>query len=284
MRFNKMKPNNNDDNNDEFQRNSNLFASSSSTSMQPSSEMNTNNLFVVGTIKVDEHSRLTFSKRIKTVFPVFPGDTIAVYQEMATNDLIFKVQRYNEVTDIWSIKRKKNNVTSLTNNNPLKEKYNKKNENLSNVYVKNKRQIPQLTSEIKIMIIDDEPDVIETYKVALYEYSKEEYEKPYVITTFASSIDAAKHFLEISRDNKNSTPYYDLIIIDVKIPDINGIQLYQILKIIDLNSKIIFISALDAVNDLAGVLPGIKLEDIIKKPCDIGEFYSKVKDKIHSYN
>ncbi len=283
MRFNKMRPNNDDDD-DEFQKKSNLFASSSSTSMHPSPEINTNNLFVVGTIKVDEHSRLTFSKRIKTVFPVFPGDTIAVYQEIATNDLIFKVQRYNKVTDIWTIKRKKNNVTSLVNNNQLKERYNTKNENLSNLDVKNKRQIPQLKSEIKIMLIDDEPDVIETYKVALYEYSKEEYEKPYTITTFASSIDAVKHFLEITRNSKISTPYYDLIIIDVKIPDINGIQLYQILKIIDLNIKIIFISALDAVNDLAGVIPGIKLEDIIKKPCDIGEFYSKIKDKIHSYN
>ena len=129
------------------------------------------------------------------------------------------------------------------------------------------------------MIIDDEPDIIETYKSVLLEFSKEDNEKPYVINTFISSVDAAIHFLEINRNYNNSSPYYDLIIIDVKIPDLNGIQLYQILKIINLNIKILFISALDVVNDLVGVLPGIGLEDIIKKPFDIGDFYSKVKEK-----
>ncbi len=95
---------------------------------------------------------------------------------------------------------------------------------------------------------------------------------------------AAIHFLEISRNYKILFPYYDLIIIDVKIPDINGIQLYRILKIIEPNIKILFISVLYVVHDVVGVLPGIKSEDILKKPVDSSEFYLKVKEKINFYS
>jgi CheY-like chemotaxis protein len=283
MRFNKTTSNNYDDD-IEYQKNNKEPSKSPSIPLFVSPESNTNNLIVVGTIKVDEHSRLTFSKRIKTVLPISAGDTIVVYKELATNDLIFKIQRYNEVFDTWSIKRKKNEINTLSNNSSIEEKVKNISENSNKEYGKNKKLQPQLKSDIKIMIIDDEPDILETYKSVLLEFSKEDNEKPYVINTFISSVDAAIHFLEINRNYNSSSPYYDLIIIDVKIPDLNGIQLYQILKIINLNIKILFISALDAVNDLVGVLPGIGSEDIIKKPFNIGEFYSKVKEKINSYN
>ncbi len=121
MRFNKTKSNK--DNDDiEYQKNNKEPSTSPSIPLFTSPESNANNLIVVGTIRVDEHSRLTFSKRIKTVFPISPGDTIVVYQELATNDLIFKIQRYNEVFDTWSIKRKKNDIITPSKNSSLKEK------------------------------------------------------------------------------------------------------------------------------------------------------------------
>ena len=58
------------------------------------------------------------------------------------------------------------------------------------------------------MIIDDEPDIIETYKSVLLEFSKEDNEKPYTINTFISSIDAAIHFLEI---NRNYNKFFSLL-------------------------------------------------------------------------
>ena len=66
------------------------------------------------------------------------------------------------------------------------------------------------------------------------------------------------------------------------MPNINGIQLYQILKIIDLKIKFLFVSALDISGELAGILPGIQLEDIFKKPFDADQFILKVKEKIES--
>lgn len=73
---------------------------------------------VVGTIKVDEHSRLTLSKKIKNVFPIYPGDTIVVCQDLINNNLLFKVQRLNEVSDTWIIKRQSDDaVSSFSSNN-----------------------------------------------------------------------------------------------------------------------------------------------------------------------
>jgi DNA-binding response OmpR family regulator len=50
------------------------------------------------------------------------------------------------------------------------------------------------------------------------------------------------------------------------MPDISGLQLYQLIKIIDMHVKVLFISALDKAEELEGVLPGITSKDIIKKP------------------
>ena len=179
------------------------------------------------------------------------------------------------------IKRKNNNKTTFPNNKSLKGQFDSINKSSPNESIENKIKQHQPKSDIKTMIIDDEPDIIETYKVILQKFNKEFDEKPYIINTFTSSIDAAKHFLELNRNYKSSSPYYDLIIIDIKLPDINGIQLYRMLKIIDTNIKTLFISALDAAKDLEGILPGIKSKDIIKKPFDIEEFYLKVKQIIN---
>ncbi len=275
MRFNKTMSNNDDADYKDTEKKNNDKTTNSPFRSLPDSDTN---LIVVGTIKVDEHSRLTFSKRIKTVFPIFPGDTVVVYQELSNNELIFKVQRHNEISDTWIVKRKKR-LTQLPANNTAQDEISKK------TTLQEKRKElgqEQMKSNIKIMIIDDEPEILETYKSIMNELNNINNKTPCIIDSFTSSIDAAKHFLEIYKDYKYSTPYYDLIIIDIRIPTINGIQLYQIMKIIDLNIKTLFISALDAVNEIEGILPGIKAEDIIKKPFNIDEFYSKVNDKINS--
>ena len=94
------------------------------------------------TIKVDEHSRLTFSKRIKSVFPIFPGDTIVVYQYMTNNDLLFRVQRYNVISDTWIVTKKKDNIMPFSTKTDLKE-ISHKNSNPNNENNIDKKQLQQ---------------------------------------------------------------------------------------------------------------------------------------------
>ena len=58
-------------------------------------------------------------------------------------------------------------------------------------------------------------------------------------------------------DPNNSSSYCDLAIIDIRMPELNGIQLYQILKIINKNIKVLFISALEAADEILSMFPEI---------------------------
>jgi DNA-binding response OmpR family regulator len=58
---------------------------------------------------------------------------------------------------------------------------------------------------------------------------------------------------------------------------LNGIKLYYGLKAINPKIKILFVSALDAAEEMISILPGIGFDDIIRKPVDIEQLLFKVK-------
>ena len=78
----------------------------------------------------------------------------------------------------------------------------------------------------------------------------------------------------------STTTNYKLVITDIRMPQINGVQLYQVLKIINPSIKIMFMTALDAVNELSSICPDIKSEDILKKPIESSFFIKKINDKV----
>ena len=58
-----------------------------------------NRLVVIDSIRVDEHIRLTITKRVKDVFPLMAGDTILVSQDRYNKDLLFDIQRHSNIVD-----------------------------------------------------------------------------------------------------------------------------------------------------------------------------------------
>lgn len=85
-----------------------------------------------------------------------------------------------------------------------------------------------------------------------------------------------KHLIDLD----NPTSYYDLAIIDIRMPELNGIQLYHMLKIINKNLKVLFISALDAADEILSMFPEITSRNIIRKPVSQSHFVNNVKDII----
>jgi two-component SAPR family response regulator len=65
------------------------------------------------------------------------------------------------------------------------------------------------------------------------------------------------------------------------MPDINGIQLYQI-KILNPSVKIMFLTGLDAVNEITSMYHDIKSTDILRKPIEPNLFVKAVNDKVLS--
>lgn len=114
-----------------------------------------------------------------------------------------------------------------------------------------------------IMIVDDEPDVLLTYESFLTNTG-------FNVSTFEDPYGALRAFV-------SKQMLFDLVILDIRMENLNGLQLYQSMKAMKPSSKIIFASALDAAKELTSVLPDVKAQDIIKKPVDREYFLKAVK-------
>src|SRR5215469_4517936 len=82
-----------------------------------------------------------------------------------------------------------------------------------------------------------------------------------MLKLFLQSLQKFTHFVNVNPS------HYNLAILDIRMPDLNELQLYYRLKAINRKIKILFVSALDAVPELVSILPDVKItNDIIKKP------------------
>ncbi len=219
-----------------------------------------NRLTVLDTIKIDDHSRLTFTKRIREIYPIKVNDIIIVYKDNMDkyNKLIFEVQRGSRIIDTWVLKRNlfdfKNNVNSNFKNNDT-------NKHMESHINKN---------PINILLIEDEEDLLLTFEEVLFR-------EGYNVKAFGDSKKALYHLIEI---NKNNFNHYDLIITDIRMPNINGIQLYQIIKILNPDSKVLFVTGLDAIEEISSLFPTIQSQNILKKPFGNEHFIQKINDMI----
>jgi CheY-like chemotaxis protein len=131
------------------------------------------------------------------------------------------------------------------------------------------QQIQSKDSSRNVLIVDDEPDVLLTYRSFLEDAG-------YNVEAYSDPQESLKRFAE------HSSSYYDLVILDIRMPGVNGLQLYSRMKAIDADIKIIFLSALDAAEELLSILPGVKNKDtFIRKPVDLRMFLSAVKTMLN---
>ena len=115
-----------------------------------------------------------------------------------------------------------------------------------------KKQKNEVNSSFNILIIDDDKDILDIFTNVVKS-------EGYNTISYSDPTEACNYFLNVS-------PYYfDLILTDIRMPWINGIKLYSKFKTINPDIKILFISALDAVEELVSVFPEIKNTDFIRK-------------------
>ena len=122
-----------------------------------------------------------------------------------------------------------------------------------------------------ITVVDDEPDILFTYKYLL---SAEGYN----VQAFTDPQEALKHLVQLP----NPSSYYQLVLLDIRMSRLNGLQLFYRIKAISPNIKIIFLSALDIAEELTSILPGVKYDDIIKKPVTREYFVSKINSVLNN--
>ncbi len=117
-----------------------------------------------------------------------------------------------------------------------------------------------------IVIIDDEPDLIFTFQSILQRegHNVHGFTDPYKALDSALDLYASK--IKI-----------DLLIVDIRMPGLNGLQVYKSFKAIDENIRTLFVSALSDADELLKIYPGEDNVELLKKPIDVDYLIKEVR-------
>ena len=120
----------------------------------------------------------------------------------------------------------------------------------------------------KILVVDDEPDNISVFSIGLED-------EGFIVDTFTDPQLALSAF-------KAET--YDLLILDIKMPNMNGFELYEKVNKIDTKLKVCFLTAFGEGyhEEFRRRFPASSFSDVnfIRKPIRINDLVKKVNDII----
>ncbi|MFL6355097.1 MAG: response regulator [Nitrososphaeraceae archaeon] len=124
-------------------------------------------------------------------------------------------------------------------------------------------------SQNRIMIVDDEHDIARLFATSLERNG-------FVVDVFNEPLSALSNY---------KAGLYDLLLLDIKMPHMNGFELYQKIKHIDDKAKVCFITAYEeSLNDMKRLFPDLEEVDcFVRKPIEIYNLVELVKSKVN-YN
>jgi CheY-like chemotaxis protein len=132
----------------------------------------------------------------------------------------------------------------------------------------------------KILLVDDEPDITTVFALGLEDYG-------FKVDVFNDPLQALSDFKKGS---------YDLVLINYKMPNMNGFELHREIRKIDEKVKVCFITAFEVYYDelkkkfqnslnASSRRQHRQEEDVkcfIQKPIDIDELIRRIKQELNS--
>ena len=116
----------------------------------------------------------------------------------------------------------------------------------------------------RILIVDDEPDVTSLFRMSLEDAG-------FKVDTFNDPANTLKNF---------KPNFYDLIILDIVMPDMDGIKLYYELKNVELDLNVCFLTASEKGRDDLSEVEDCK-NLILYKPISILDLLNEVNKRIY---
>jgi two-component system, OmpR family, response regulator ChvI len=124
----------------------------------------------------------------------------------------------------------------------------------------------------KILLVDDDPDILLTFKSGLEVQSTKVEGVNLHVDIFAEPREALTSF---------KAGVYDLLLLDIRMPNINGFELYEELKKIDDKPKVCFITAYELYYEaLKKDFPELDIGCFIKKPISIEDLAIKIREEL----
>lgn len=127
-----------------------------------------------------------------------------------------------------------------------------------------KKMVPATSNQKRIMLVDDDIDILFTFHTILSS-------EGILVDSYKDSRKALNHLAEADPG------YYDLVVLDIRMPNLNGLEFYRKLKVINGKIKVIFVSALDASEELCSVLSEFNPDNLLRKPLERYQLIAAVK-------
>ena len=119
----------------------------------------------------------------------------------------------------------------------------------------------------RILLVDDEPDIALAFKIGLEDSG-------FVVDAFNEPKVA---FSSFKRD------FYDLLLLDIKMPKLNGIEFYQRMKEVDKKVKVCFITASEIYyyeKIAKEIFPLLGARRLLRKPIKIEDLVRSIRQEL----
>jgi two-component system, OmpR family, response regulator ChvI len=123
----------------------------------------------------------------------------------------------------------------------------------------------------RILLVDNEPDITLAFKIGLEDNG-------FVVDAFNDPQIASANFKD---------GLYDLLLLDIKMPKMTGIEFYQRMKEIDKKVKLCFITASEIYyyeKITKELLPALGVRRLIRKPIKIEDLVKDLKQELELNN
>jgi DNA-binding NtrC family response regulator len=115
----------------------------------------------------------------------------------------------------------------------------------------------------KLLIVDDDYDIVQVLKMGLLKNG-------FLVEAFTHPEDALQSF-------KSDAESYCLVLSDIRMPSISGIQLSKRVKEINPNVKVVLMTAFEIRDtEFSKVFPSTQVDGFVQKPIGIKELTDKI--------
>jgi DNA-binding response OmpR family regulator len=120
----------------------------------------------------------------------------------------------------------------------------------------------------RVMIVDDEQDITAIFKIGLEK-------NQFIVTTFNDPLEALSKF---------RPRLYDLLVLDIRMPGMNGFQVYKKIRDLDDKVKVCFLTAFEeSRREFRSSFPFLEeVKCYLKKPITIQDLIKRLADIANS--
>ncbi|HYA84038.1 MAG TPA: response regulator [Candidatus Bathyarchaeia archaeon] len=124
----------------------------------------------------------------------------------------------------------------------------------------------------RILIVDDNVDITVCFKTAIEDNNNTTLTKKIEVHTSNNPVMALSEF---------KPNFYDLLLVDINMPHMNGFQLCEKILAIDINVKVCFMSSVEINREaLREIYPSLSLGCFIRKPVTMDYLLKRIRSEL----